>query len=303
MTAYRRLPDPRSPFGERFDWQAAGLPHQDSPAGRYFDWHAVGLVHADAPAVNVQGWKTAVAHGNTRIQPVTFAKTEFRVPDTVEVVCGRWGVFGQGFFELHESNYECESGDRTRREPEIDVFFNSSKGQFEIRSITIYTLKIVNNPDPRALPRAGDNVTNEKRLGIRTPEGDPEGKGYWQDVIRDMERYERQDIGGIQWYAPGSTAYHEEVHNKQFREGIRNNRDAVIRKLEKAINLTFPDTGKPTDAQVRDAVRDAVRNIVRNVSSVTDGDSEPEAYRKTFSALWKPEIEKIRKYAREHNWK
>jgi hypothetical protein len=42
--------------------------------------------------------------------------------------------------------------------------------------------------------------------------------------------------------------------------------------------------------------------MIRNVFTVTGTDSEPEAYRKTFTALWKPEIEKIRKHAREHGW-
>jgi hypothetical protein len=226
----------------------------------------------------------------------------FILPDTTEVVCENSGeVSGGGFFKIHESNYECSSGNHTLAEPKIDVFPASSSGRFEIHSITIYTLKIVNNPDPRALPRAGQNVTDDKSLRVRTPRDDAEGRGYWRDVIHEMEKYENQGVN-LQWYAPGSTAYHEQQHNEQLREGISKNLKDLIRKIENEIEnyLTDPDNVGITDA--RNAARNAVKSVIATVASVTGVDSEPEAYKKTFAALWKPEIDKIQKYARENSW-
>jgi hypothetical protein len=225
----------------------------------------------------------------------------FSLPETVKVVCLRDGVFGQGFFEPHQADYECGSGDRKPAKPEINISSNRTTGLFEIHSITIYTLKIVNNPAKVSLPRAGENVTNDKNLRIRTPPDEPEGKGYWRSVIREMERYENQGVN-LQWYAPGSTAYHEELHNQQFREGIRKNRQSLIRKIEEAINKTLANMYKPGIVEARNAAQDAVQENTRSVLVVTGNDSEPEAYRKTFAALWRPEIDKIGKYAQEHGW-
>jgi hypothetical protein len=297
------LPDPRSPAGKHFDWPAFGLPHPDSPEGRRFEWNSVGLAHPGAPAANASDRNQPLAYGTVRTRLVTVSKAEIHLPKTAEAVCPRWGVFGQGFFEVHQGGYECSSGERTPRKPEVDVLFDRHKGKFEIRSITIYTLKIINNPDPRSLPLAGENVTNDKGLGVRMPKDDPEGKGYWRDVISEMEKYEDQGVN-LQWYAPGSTAYHEELHNQQFREGLRKNRHALLRKVEEAINLRFLVKGTVgvTEAEVRDAAREVIEETIKNVYAVTGKDSEPEAYRKTFAARWKPEIEKIRKYAREHGW-
>lgn len=238
-------------------------------------------------------------HGPHKV--VIKASDPFRLPPAVEVVCPRDGVFGQGFFEPHNATYHCPSGTRTPAKPEINVSQSRTTGLFEIQSITIFTLKIINNPAQISLPRAGENVTNDKDLGVRTPRDEPEGKGYWRDVIKELSKYENQGVN-LQWYAPGSTAHHEELHNQQYREAIRKNQRSLIRSIEDAINRALAGTLRPSIADAQRATQDVVQDKMRSVSTITGIDSEPETYRKTFVALWKPEIERISTYAREHGW-
>jgi hypothetical protein len=294
---FATIPDPRSPAAKHFDYAAIGVPHPDSPQARYFNWSVAGVVHPHAPAARTASPKRPAVRKTVRKDP------KFILPDTVEIVCPMNTVAGGGFFWIHHTEYDCSSGERNDRPPDIKVRSNPSTHQFEIESITIYTVKIVRNPSPRALPRAGDNVLNDKSLGIRTPLDDPAGNGYWQLVIRDMERYENQGVN-FQWFAPDSTAYHEGWHNKQFRDGMKLNSRELTQKIYAAIKDMLPDPGDfgITEATYIRVAQKAVMQVITHVPSVTGEESEPEAYRETFAARWRPEIEKIRAYAIAHNW-
>ena len=227
--------------------------------------------------------------------PKTKEKVEFH---SREVTAG-------GRFMIHADI--DKSGKPIEKAPDVKVTLTKTAHIYEIKSIEIYTLKIVRNPASMALPVVGKNVTNDKTLGVRKPAGSPDGKGYWKDVIKNMESYQysgdpKKAKSNLQWYAAGSSKYHEEVHNQQFRSWMKKENDSTLQKILKKLgNLQL----KASNAlQAKDEVAKAVRwelvNLIHSQSGL--GTDENEAYRKTYQKIWMPVIQKIKADAKNAGW-
>ena len=227
-------------------------------------------------------------------------KLKIDLPKTVEIVFEHLeNVVGGGLFKIHADGVN-DDHIASSKDPAIKVTFNRSEYLYEITSISVFTLKIVNNPNPRALPRVGGNVTNNKNSGTRTPLDDPEGSGYWKDVIKNMQTYRDAAVDyHLQWYARGSTAYHEEVHNQQFRSYIKKNNDSLVEQIEQAIRRDLE--GVSLQDLSAERVAKAARSATTTIIAPGTGD-EVEAYKKTFAVIWSPEISKIQSYAIAHGW-
>jgi hypothetical protein len=234
---------------------------------------------------------------------------KIRLPKTKETVMTHSsGVTGGGRFEIHYDGVD-KVGALIARSPDVKVTFDKTANLYKVVSITIHTLKVVNNPAPRALPVVGTNVTNDRSKRVRTPADDADGKGYWKDVIKNMEGYQ---YGGdpnkhppdLQWYAKGSTEYHEEVHNQQFRSWMKQNNGSVLLKIEKNVGnvLKGVSNARLTEKTVAIAVKNYLLSSIRSGSAGSHTD-EKEAYTKTYKKIWVPVIKKISADAGNAGWK
>jgi hypothetical protein len=240
--------------------------------------------------------------------------------ETAEVVTpAENSLVGGGWFKRHV--WGMEGGGRPiPREPKVVVRFNERSQLYEITEITIYTCKAVFLPDQAALPHFGDNVTNDKSLGVREPKDSVSGKGYWRDVIRNMEGYQYADRRSVapelQWFVPGSTKYHEEVHNRQFRAWLRQHNKSLLEKIQKGIegrlkdvtlhslrsSTTVDENGVEMPDGGLERVAKAGRMVVKELTPDEGMDKEKPTYWETYSAVWQPVIEQIKKQAHEAGW-
>lgn len=235
-----------------------------------------------------------------------------QVPKTKTIVKTFSGnTTGGGRFKLHCDGMSNRGGANVgalnTKLPDVQVTFNKKNLVYEIKSIVIYTLMHVKNPDPKALPVVGKNVTNDPKLGVRKPADIVESKGYWKKVIENMESYQS---GGnpngqstdLKWYAAGSTDYHEGIHNQQFRAWLKKKTFFILRKLEQEVGDSLKYYTRPTKKDVEKEAQKAIKILTPD--GFGDGTAyEKEAYNKTYQKIWVPVIKKIKADARGAGWK
>ena len=237
---------------------------------------------------------------------------KIQVPKTKKIVKTLSGnTVGGGRFKLHCDGMSnlggVNIGKLNTKLPDVKVTFNKKKLVYEITSIVIHTLMYVKNPDPKALPVVGKNVTNDPKLGARTPADKPEGKGYWKDVIKDMERYQhlghsKGGLPNLKWYAAGSTDYHEGIHNQQFRAWLKKKTFFILRKLEQEVSDSLKSYTRLTKKDVEREAKKVLINLIPD--GFGNGTAyEKEAYTKTYQKIWVPVIKKIKADARKKGWK
>ena len=229
-----------------------------------------------------------------------------QVPKTKLIVKTHPGnTTGGGRFKIHCDGMD-NLGKLNTKMPDVMVILNKKSHVYEIRSITIHTLKLVRKPASGALPVVGKNVTNDPKHRVRTPEDKPEGKGYWQDVIKNMEGYQyggdtNRHPPALKWYAKGSTDFHEEVHNQQFRAWLKKNTFFILRKVEQKAGGRLKNLTRLNKKDVVKAAQEAVKSLIPE--GYGDGDAdEKEAYTKTYRKIWVPVIQKIKADAGKAGW-
>ena len=216
---------------------------------------------------------------------------------------------GGGSFKVHSDGMANvggpNTGARNTKLPDVKVTFNKKKLVYEIKSIVIYTLMHVKKPNPKALPVVGKNVTNDPKLGVRWPADIVESKGYWKKVIENMESYQSggDRKGHVpEWYAAGSTYYHEGIHNQQFRAWLKKKTFFILRKLEQEVGDNLKYYTRLTKKDVEKEAQKAIKKLIPD--GFGDGTAyEKEAYTKTYQKIWVPVIKKIKADARKKGWK
>lgn len=302
-------PDPFSPFLPPRTRGPLGINDAADPSVKAYPGDTPGTLGVNDGAA-YQARNVAAVAGSGRVKVPRHLVIQ--VPKTKKIVNTLSGnTTGGGRFKIHCDGMSNPKGVKTgalnTKWPDVKVTFNKKKLVYEIKSIVIYTLMRVNNPDPKALPVVGKNVTNDPKLGVRTPADIVKSKGYWKKVIENMERYQYRgnSKGGstdLKWYAAKSTDYHEGIHNQQFRAWLKKKTFFILRKLEHEVNDRLKSYTRLTKKDVEIAAQKVMKSLIPD--GFGNGTAyEIEAYTKTYHKIWVPVIQKIKTDARKAGWK
>jgi hypothetical protein len=205
---------------------------------------------------------------------------------------------GGGRYDPHKRS------DGSYKFPDVQINYDSAQKVWRITSITVYSRIVVHLPDNGAYPVVGTNVLNQQSLGVRSPKGQPEGKGYWADVAKNLLLYKHGvDFNKLQWWVQDSTEYHERKHHELYREWFSNHWKVMRTLLE--VRLQTKLQKQEIQPVSKSKLEKAARFILQGIIEETERnlpDTEPPVYQATREKYWEPKAREIENQAKEKGW-
>jgi hypothetical protein len=128
--------------------------------------------------------------------------------------------------------------------PLVSMRYEPSRKQWRIHTVTAFAVVRWHEPVAGFNPVCGENVTIDKRYGVRGLKEKPaytdrNAKGYYVDVAKNLRLYKsatNKNTTDIYWWVKGSTKRHEWAHLKYYRRGLDKRINALLRKTSQELN-------------------------------------------------------------------
>ncbi len=142
--------------------------------------------------------------------------------------------------------------------PDVNLQLDKGLNAWLIRSVTCYTVLQYSVSPKGSYPVFGDNVTTDKKYGVRglkgrRPSKKLSDKGYYKDVAANLRLYQgacNKPGDMMYWWVKDSTKRHEEAHHTAYRKWFESKVTSFLQKTARKLQ------GELTSGKLRVSTRE-----------------------------------------------